>query len=92
MPESFDRLAGSAGRDLEASMNSLRTTLLGAQRAAELVPGNLQEQISGLGDRLSDIPVAAHEQIKILKEDISNLDRILDTFIVLLQTKVEAIK
>ncbi|HWG19901.1 MAG TPA: hypothetical protein VG225_05160 [Terracidiphilus sp.] len=92
IPENFGRLAGAAGRDLEASVAALQASMSGARRAAELVPENLTAQISNLGDRLNGIPVAAHEQIKILKEDISNLDHILDTFIVLLHSKVEAIR
>jgi len=92
LPEGFDRLAGSAGRELEASVASIQASMASVRKAADLVPENLQGQLKDLGHRLNEIPAAAHEQIRILKDDIDSIDHILDTFIVLLQKKVEAIK
>jgi hypothetical protein len=92
MPGNFERLTEAAGRGLEAPLSALQASLSGASRAAGLVPETLQSQINDLGRRLVDIPNAAHEQIKILKEDISNLDQVLDKFIALLEAKVELIR
>lgn len=92
LPAGFDRLAGSAGRELEASVASIQDSIASVRKAADLVPANLHGQLSDLSHRLNEIPVAAHEKIKILKDDIDSIDHILDTFIVLLQKKVEAIK
>ena len=92
MPGSLELLTETAGRSMEAPLAALQASLLSARQAADRVPESLNGQISSLGEQLGGIPITAHEQIKILKEDITNLDHILDTFIVLLQGKVELIR
>jgi len=56
------------------------------------MPANFQLQVSSLSEQLSVIPKAAHEQIQVLKEDIHNIDVLLDNFVAILQTKIEAVR
>jgi hypothetical protein len=83
---------GAAIKELDTSIATLRTSLLGAKQSADSMPGNFQRQLSDLAQQLSAIPLAAREQIAILKGDISNIDQILNSFIVLLKRRIEAIK
>jgi hypothetical protein len=83
---------GTTAKGLEGSLVDLRHSLTAANSAAGLIPSNLTNQMSDLKHALALVPTAAKDQIARIESDIQAIDTLLDSFVQLLERKVEAFR